>query len=82
MHEAHVHGIGRAGDTQPECSPGGSETGGAWVLNESEHALLVEIASMTRRLREEVEYVRAEIADLSESCAPAPAPPSSLRRPA
>ena len=83
MHDAHDHGIGPAECEQPERTTtecGGQE--GVERLNESERALLAEIASMAMRLCEEVKSMRADIAELSESLSPDAAAPSALQRPA
>lgn len=83
MHDAHDHGIGRAGCGQPErTTMGCGDQGEVGTLNEFERALLAEIAAMTSRLCHEVEGLRADIAELSESSTPDPAALSVLRRPA
>jgi len=45
---------------------------GELVLTEQERALLAEIAAMAERLREELEDVRAEVAQIKEGPSTAP----------
>jgi hypothetical protein len=52
------------------------------MLTEPDRALLAEIVAMTKRLCEEVQGIRADIAEVRELHSPDAAPPSALRPPA
>lgn len=56
--------------------------GGTRMLNDEERELLAEIASMAERLRDEVEALRADLAEVRESSAPGSDDSSGRRLPA